>query len=67
MALNYGPNQSQCRVRLPFSNLVNGQWRLRDRLGTSGDERDGHELQFRRFYLDVAPWQCHVFSVTKIA
>lgn len=26
-----------------------------------------HRAAIRGFYLDVAPWQCHAFSITKIA
>jgi len=28
---------------------------------------DGDELRSSGFYLDVAPWQCHVFSMTRIS
>ena len=67
VAINYAPNHSQGHVRLRFADLGTGQWRLRDQLGRASYERDGDELQSRGFYLDVAPWQCHVFSTTKIA
>ena len=30
VAVNYAANQSQCFVRLPFSNLTNNAWRFRD-------------------------------------
>ena len=33
VAVNYAPNQSQCHVRLPFADLGNSQWRLKDLLG----------------------------------
>ena len=66
MTVNYAPNHSQCHVRLPFADLGNGQWRLQDLLGTARYDRDGDDLHSRRFYLDVPPWQCHAFSVTKI-
>ena len=67
VAVNYAPNQSQCEVRLPFADLGNAQWRLQDQLGTASYDRDGNELQSRGFYLDVPPWQCHAFSMTKIS
>ena len=66
VAVNYAPNQSQCHVRLPFADLGNGQWRLQDLLGSARYDQDGDELQTRGFYLDVPPWQCHAFSMTKI-
>jgi hypothetical protein len=65
VAVNYGPNQSQCYVRLPFVNLGNGLWRLQDLLSAAVYDRDGNELQSRGLYLDVAPWQTHAFSLTR--
>jgi hypothetical protein len=67
VTVNYAPNHSQCQVRLPFTDLGTGQWRLQDQLGTASYDRDGNELQSRGFYLDVPPWQCHAFSMTKVS
>src|SRR4029450_12810724 len=33
VTVNYAPNQGQCYVRLPFSDLGNARWRLRDLMG----------------------------------
>jgi hypothetical protein len=65
LVVNYAPNQSQCYVRLPFPDLGNAQWRLKDLLGDAAYDREGSDLQARGFYLDVPPWQTHVFSLTK--
>ena len=64
VAVNYAGHQSQCYVRIPFADLGGRQWRLRDLLGDAQYERDGNELQSRGLYLDVPPWQCHVFEIT---
>jgi glycosidase len=66
VAVNYAPNQSQCYVRLPFPNLSTQQWRLTDVLGDARYERGGNDLESRGLYLDLAPWQYHVFSVQKL-
>jgi glycosidase len=63
VAVNYAPNQSQCHVRLPFTDLGSGLWRLRDLLGDASYDRDGSDLQSRGLYLDVPPWQYHVFEI----
>jgi len=63
--VNYAPNQSQCYVRLPFPDLGNGQWRLQDLMGDAAYDREGNDLGSRGLFLDVAPWQACVFSVTK--
>jgi hypothetical protein len=64
VAVNYAPNQSQCFVRLPFTDLDGRQWRLEDRMDGTVYDRDGCDLQHRRLYLDVRPWQASVFTLT---
>src|SRR5499433_3771302 len=64
VAVNYAPNQSQCYVRLPFTDLGDTQWRLEDMLGTATYNRDGNDLRARGLYLDVLPWQTSVFVLT---
>ena len=65
--VNYAPNQSQCYLRLPFTDLEGSQWRLRDQLETIVHERAGGELQARGLYLDMSPWQTAVFALTRQA
>jgi len=65
VAVNYAPNQSQCYVRLPFSDLGNDHWQLRDLLGDAHYERNGSDLNARGLYLDVPGWQYHVFELTR--
>jgi hypothetical protein len=65
VTVNYAPNQSQCYVRLPFTDLGHGRWRFADVLGTAAYEREGDDLQAHGLYLDVPPWQAHVFSLTR--
>ena len=65
VAVNYSAHPSQCYVRLPFPDLERGKWRLTDLLGDARYERDGDELQSRGLYLNVAPWQYHVFDVSR--
>jgi hypothetical protein len=67
VAVNYAPNQSQCYIRLPFTDLGNGQWRLKDLLGDAQYERDGNDLQSPGLYLDVFPWQNHIFTMTRFS
>ena len=64
VAVNYAAHSSQCYMRLPFTDLGNRQWRLRDLLGEAQYERDGSELQAKGLYLDVTPWHYHVFELT---
>jgi glycosidase len=64
--VNYAGNQSQCYVRLPFTDLGKNQWRLTDLMGESTYDRDGDDLQHRGLFLDLPPWQASVFSLRKV-
>jgi hypothetical protein len=61
--VNYAPNASQCYLRIPFNDLAGRSWRLQDQMGDAVYDREGSALQSRGLYLDVAPWQIHVFSL----
>jgi hypothetical protein len=63
--VNYASNQSQCRVRLPFTDLGNGSWRLQDLLGDVAYNRDGTDLREHGLYLDEHAWKASVFSFKK--
>lgn len=63
VAVNYAPNQSQCRLRLPFADLGNRTWHLQDQLSSARYDRDGNELQSAGLYLDQQPWQPSVFRL----
>jgi glycosidase len=65
ITVNYAPNQSQCYVRLPFSELKDAKWQFLDLLGAARYDRDGNDLQAQGFYLDVPGWRYHVFEITR--
>jgi hypothetical protein len=65
VTVNYAPNQSQCHVRLPFTDLGNSRWRLKDLLGDATYDWDGNDLQGRGLYLDEHPWSARVFALTR--
>jgi hypothetical protein len=67
VAVNYAPNQSQCYVRLPFADLGDCSWRLQDQLGDAAYDRDGNDLKSRGLYLDMRPWQAHVFLLSRLS
>jgi glycosidase len=63
VVVNYGGNQGQCRVALPFPELRGRQVRLTDVMGTEVYDRDGTELVDLGLYIDHAPWHFNVFSL----
>ena len=64
VAVNYAANQSQCHVRLPFGELAGKKWRFQDQLAAASFDWHGDDLLGRGLFLDLAPWQAAVFSVT---
>jgi hypothetical protein len=63
--LNYAPNQSQCRVRLPWMDLAGARWRFKDQMSGDIYDRDGDDLKSQGLFLDMSPWQAAVFLWTK--
>jgi glycosidase len=63
VAVNYAGNQSQCYVRLPFSDMNDRVVRFNDLLGPASYDRDGNDLVARGLYLDLPAWGYHVFDV----
>jgi hypothetical protein len=67
VAVNYSPRQSQCYVRLPWSDLAGHRIRLDDLLQPVVYDREGEDLLNRGLYLDVPGWGYHVFSVVALS
>jgi len=66
VCVNYSDHQSQCYVQLPFDDLDNYEWQLKDLMRDSHYEYDGNDLHSRGLYLDMSPWQYHVFEMKKL-
>ena len=63
VVVNFGHAAAQARVQLPWDELRATAWRLDDRLSDATYDRDGNEMRDSGLYVDLAPWQCHVFQV----
>ena len=66
VAVNYGPAQGQCYIRLPLPDLHGPRFVLRDLMNRSEYEREGKELALRGLYVDLPAWGYHVFEMRKI-
>jgi hypothetical protein len=64
VAVNYSPDAAQGYVRLPWSDLDGSAWQLRDSMSSARYVREGGQLVEQGLYLDLQPWQFHVFEVT---
>ena len=63
-AVNFAPHRGQCCCRLTLPAPGGRSWRLTDLLGEARYDRDVGDLASRGLYLDLAPWQYHVFDLT---
>ena len=63
IVVNFGPASAQACVRVPWDELRGKQWRLDDELSGGTYDRDGNEMRDTGLYVDLGPWQCHVFQV----
>ncbi|PZU93219.1 MAG: alpha-amylase [Pseudanabaena sp.] len=61
--VNYAPNQSQCYLKMPWSDLSNSIYQLRDLMGTVEYNRSGESLLTSGLYLDMPAWGYHVFEL----
>jgi len=67
VVVNYKPHSSQCYLQLSFTDLHGSCWRLRDLLSEASYNRDGDDLQKGGLYMDMKPWQYHVFEMKKLS
>lgn len=66
VSVNYSPEWGQCYVQIPVKDSGDAEWRFQDLLDDVTYDRDGEECASRGLYLDVPPWQTHVFSMSKL-
>jgi len=60
--INFGPQRAQARVRVPWDELRGKTWRLSDALSGGSYDRSGDEMRDAGLYVDLEPWQCHLFE-----
>jgi len=62
VVINFGPQPAQARVHVPWDELRGKQWRLADALSGESYDRSGDEMRDAGLYVELAPWQCHLFE-----
>jgi glycosidase len=65
VVINFGPESAQARVNIPWDELRGGTWRLADALSSDVYDRSGDEMRNEGLYVDLKPWQCHLFKVSR--
>jgi hypothetical protein len=67
VVVNFSPDPAQARVQLPWDELRSAEWSLDDGLSGESYERDGTEMRESGLYVDLGPWQCHVFQMRQLS
>ncbi len=62
VVVNYADNQSECFVRIPFTDLGRRTWRMDDRLGKATYACAGNRLQSQGLFVDLGRWKYHVLD-----
>ncbi|HTN42697.1 MAG TPA: alpha-amylase, partial [Nitrospiria bacterium] len=63
IVVNFSDRASQALVRAPWDELRGKKWRLNDLLSGETYDRSGDEMKNAGLYVDLKPWQCHLFQV----
>ena len=66
VVVNYSPHQSQCYVRLPWGGMAGSEVLFLDKMSEVEYLRSGDDLDQIGLYLDMPPWNSHIFEVSKI-
>ena len=66
VVVNYGETPAQARVEVPWDDLRSRQWRLQDGLSGEVYDRDGNDMRDNGLFVDLAPWQTHLFQVSAL-
>jgi hypothetical protein len=59
--INFKQDAAQARVQVPWDTLRGKPWRLNDVLSGQTYDRGGDEMRDAGLYVDLEPWQCHLF------
>lgn len=61
--MNFLDGTSQALVRAPWDELRGRTWRLNDVMSGEIYDRSGNEIRDAGLYVDLKPWEYHLFHV----
>ncbi len=65
VVVNLSDAPAQARVHLPWDDVQGEKWLLSDALSGAAYDREGDELQSLGLYVELAPWECHLFQCVR--
>jgi len=66
IVVNFGQAPAQARVQVSWAERRAKAWRLDDVLSGATYDRDDGELRDSGLYVELGPWQCHLFQVRAV-
>jgi hypothetical protein len=63
IVVNFSAASAQALVRVPWDEMRGKMWRLDDRLSRETFERSGNDIRDAGLYVELGPWECHLFQV----
>jgi hypothetical protein len=62
IAVNFSDFSLQAMVHVPWADISGVQWNLLDRLSGTFYHRDGNEMASNGLFVELAPWNFHLFQ-----
>lgn len=66
VVINFSDTASQALVKVPWDELRELMWCLDDRLAGQTFERSGFDMREVGLYVDLGPWEFHLFQVRAV-
>jgi hypothetical protein len=66
VVINFHNQAAQGRVRVPWDELREKEWRLSDVLSDETYDRSGSEMREAGLYVDLAPWKFNIFELNEV-
>jgi len=63
IVINFRQQAAQARVHVPWDDLRGKEWRLNDVLSGKIYDRNGNEIRDAGLYVELKPWECHIFKL----
>lgn len=63
IVVNFSSGPAQALVMVPWDEMRGKTWNLDDRLSGETFERNGNEMLDSGLYVNLRPWQCHLFQL----
>jgi hypothetical protein len=61
--INFSPTSAQALVHVPWDELRDKDWRLKDLLNDGLYDRNGSDMRDNGLFVDLKPWGCHLFEL----